>query len=207
MAIKVRIRRRSPTRSGEPWRSRIVDHADVDPRTLAPNDKNWRKHPDRQRSALRGSLDEVGWVSSIMVNRRTGRMIDGHARVEEALRKGETAVPVDYVDLSEEEEKLVLATLDPIGALAEADNDKLEELLGDITSDGEHTGLLASVFDDADDDSDLSVEEIDTSTVQDEFWVSVRGPLPAQPDALDRLKEALEGLPGVTVDVGGVEGL
>jgi hypothetical protein len=170
-----------------------------------PNEANWRKHPDRQRSALRGTLDKVGWVASIMVNKRTGRMIDGHARVEEALSKGEKSVPVDYVDLSEDEEKLVLATLDPIGALAEADGDKLEELLGEIA--GENIDLLASTFDDADAGQDLGVEEIDTSTVQDEFWISVRGPLPSQPDALRELQKALQDMPGVTVEVGGVEGL
>jgi hypothetical protein len=35
-----------------------------------------------------------------MVNRRTGFVVDGHARVEEALSRHEPTVPVLYVDLS-----------------------------------------------------------------------------------------------------------
>jgi hypothetical protein len=207
MTFKVRLRREKPIGTREPWRSRIVAHESVDPRSLSQHPDNWRKHPDRQRSALRGSLDAVGWVGEIIVNKRTGRIVDGHARVEEAVSKGECEVPVSYVDLDEQEEKLVLATLDPIGALAEADNEKLQELVGSITQDGEHVGLLADTFDDDDGGNTLDVEEIETSTVQDEFWVSVRGPLPSQPGVLERLKAALEALPGVTVEVGGVEGL
>jgi len=38
-------------------------------------------------------------------------------------------VPVVYVDLSEDEERLILATLDPLGALALGDKAKLGELL------------------------------------------------------------------------------
>lgn len=47
----------------ENWRNRIVGHADVDPATLTPNPRNYRRHPERQVSALMGALDEVGWVA------------------------------------------------------------------------------------------------------------------------------------------------
>ena len=70
-----------------------------------------------------------------MVNRRTGFVVDGHARVEEALTRHEPTVPVLYVDLSPEEEALVLATLDPIGAMATRDDDRLTELLRDLHTD------------------------------------------------------------------------
>ena len=35
-----------------------------------------------------------------------------------------------------------------------------------------------------------------------EFWISVRGPLPSQPDALQLLHDALGGIEGVTVNLG-----
>ena len=117
------------------WRNRIVGSDDVDPTQLLANPGNWRTHPGPQRDALRGSLSEVGWVAQVMVNRRTGFVVDGHARVEEALSRGEPSVPVLYVDLSPEEEALVLATLDPIGAMADRDGAKLEALLAAITVD------------------------------------------------------------------------
>lgn len=206
MAIKAKLRRHAQGSSG-PWVSRIVGEADVDPRTLAPHPDNWRKHPERQQRALSGVLSKVGWVQRVVVNIRTGRILDGHARVELACKHGEASVPIVRVDLSEEEEKLVLATLDPIGALADADNAKLEELIGQVLSNGDNADLLGDTYDDADAPSEVGVSEIDVSTVQDEFWISVRGPLPSQPDAIERLKKALEELPGCTVDVGGVEGL
>ena len=127
------------------WRNRIVSSGDEAPDQLLANPANWRTHSGPQRDALRGSLDTVGWVQQVMVNRRTGFVVDGHARIEEALTRGEPTVPVLYVDLSPEEEALVLATFDPIGAMATADTAKLEELLAGITVDD--AGLLALLAD------------------------------------------------------------
>lgn len=113
-------------------RSRIVGEGMEAPEQLLANPKNWRKHPKRQRDALEGLLKEVGWVQRIIVNKRTGHIIDGHLRVELALQRNENLVPVLYVDLSENEENLVLAAIDPVGALAETDSDKLNELLEEV---------------------------------------------------------------------------
>jgi hypothetical protein len=113
-------------------RNRIVASGEEDPEKLLANPKNWRTHSADQESALEGLLEEVGWVSSVIVNRKTGRLIDGHLRVKLATRRKEKKVPVIYVDLSEKEEELVLATLDPLGDLAGIDAKRLEELLGAV---------------------------------------------------------------------------
>ena len=117
------------------WKNRIVGSGEEAPDQLVANPANWRTHPAAQRDALRGSLATVGWVQQVLVNRRTGYVVDGHARVALALTRGERTVPVLYVDLSPDEEALVLATLDPIGAMAERDSDKLEALLAGLTVD------------------------------------------------------------------------
>jgi ParB-like chromosome segregation protein Spo0J len=117
------------------WRSRIVGHGEAPPETLVSNPRNWRTHPRPQLDALAGVLSEVGWVQDVLVNRTTGNVVDGHARIQLALTRKEASVPVVYVELSEAEEAKVLATLDPIGAMAGADRDQLERLLQDVTTD------------------------------------------------------------------------
>ena len=117
------------------WESRIVGHGEAAPGDLVGNPRNWRTHPKAQRDALAGVLDQVGWVQDVIVNKRTGYLVDGHARVAVAAQRGETSVPVVYVDLSEDEELLILATLDPLAAMAEADTDALADLLAAITSE------------------------------------------------------------------------
>jgi len=118
-----------------PPTSRIVSHGEEPPEQLLANPANWRSHPGRQRDAIRASLDEVGWVQSIIVNRTTGHVIDGHLRIEEAISAGAPAVPVAYVELSLAEERAVLATFDPIGAMATTSKERLAELLADVIAD------------------------------------------------------------------------
>jgi len=124
------------------WKNRIIGTGTADPVDLIPNPKNWRKHPREQESALEGVIEEIGWIQDIIINQRTGRMIDGHLRAELAIKNKEKSVPVKYVDLSEEEEAKALLTLDPITAMAEADKEKLAELLQTVTSDNEDVKKL-----------------------------------------------------------------
>lgn len=115
------------------WRNRIVGHGEEPPDQLLANALNWRIHPKAQQEALTGVLNEVGWVQDVIVNRRTGNVVDGHLRVSLALSRNEPTVPVVYVDLDEAEERLVLATIDPLSAMAGTDTEQLAALLGEIT--------------------------------------------------------------------------
>jgi DNA methylase len=133
---------------GAGWINRIVGHGEVDPKTLVANPANWRSHSSGQAKALAAALGQVGWVAPATVNRTTGRLVDGHLRIELAVSRGEPTIPITYVDLSEEDERLVLATLDPIGALATADATKLAELLLALTPTDD--GLQALLDDLAD---------------------------------------------------------
>jgi DNA modification methylase len=127
------------------WANRIVGHGDEAPGGLLANPANWRLHPKEQQDALAGVLFEVGWVQDIIVNRRSGHVVDGHLRVSLALRAAADSVPVVYVDLDPAEEALILATLDPLAAMATTDDAKLAELLADITlpDEAELEGLAA----------------------------------------------------------------
>jgi DNA modification methylase len=139
---------KKPKGLGTPWRNRIVGSGEADPAQLVANPMNWRTHPSGQAKSLAAALGQVGWVAPATVNRTTGRLVDGHLRVEMAVSRGEPTIPVAYVDLSVEDERLVLASLDPIGAMATADKAKLEELLRDLTPSDD--GLQALLDDLAD---------------------------------------------------------
>lgn len=129
-----------------PWKNRIVGEDVVAARSLTANPSNWRTHPSGQRAALGQVLTEVGWVQSVIVNRTTGHIVDGHLRVEEAAARDED-VPVTYVDLTEDEERLMLLSLDPLAAMAEADATQLRSLLDGIDATADLADLLSGLQD------------------------------------------------------------
>jgi len=104
-----------------PWAIRITGHGEESPDRLLPNARNWRLHSATQQRALASVLGEVGLVQSVIVNRTTA--------------KGQPTIPVVYVELSEEEERIILASLDPIGAMADADRERLGDLLSHIENE------------------------------------------------------------------------
>jgi len=133
-------------RAGERWRSRIVAHGEEAPDQLLANPANWRIHPKAQQDALSGVLDQVGWVQDVIVNRTTGHVVDGHLRVSLAIGRGEPSIPVVYVELDEHEEKLILATIDPLAAMAATDAEQLAALLDEVsTTDQAVTEMLAGL--------------------------------------------------------------
>ena len=137
-------------RRNTPWQNRIVGHGVVPIEKLVPNPANWRAHPPAQMDALAQVLESVGLVQEIIVNVRTGRVVDGHGRLKLARERGEDSLPTVYVDLSEEEERLVLATLDPITGLAVADTAALDSLLQQVDAgEGALAELIESVAADA----------------------------------------------------------
>jgi hypothetical protein len=114
------------------WQNRITRYGEAAPDQLLANPKNWRVHPKGQQDALESALCKVGIVQNVVVNERSGRMIDGHLRVQMAISSGQPTVPITYVDLSDEEEALILATIDPVTGLAGTDQKLLDSLITDI---------------------------------------------------------------------------
>ena len=100
---------------------RIPQLRSLDPDQLLANPANFRVHPKAQQEALAGVLDQVGWVQNVLVNQRTGHVVDGHLRVGLAISRGEPSVPVLYVDLSPDEERLVGQEV-PFGRMGTADD-------------------------------------------------------------------------------------
>src|SRR5262245_25641718 len=122
-------------------RDRVKDFRRVRASELLPNPKNWRVHPQNQRDALRGVLAEVGMADALLA-RETPHglmLIDGHARAEEAP---DAEWPVLVLDVSDEEAAKLLATLDPLAAMAEADAAKLASLLAEVETESQALGVM-----------------------------------------------------------------
>lgn len=115
-------------------RSAIVGHGEVDPATLEAHALNPRIHGEFQESAVLANLKDLGWLKPVIVNKRTGRILDGHLRVKIALKAGLKTVPVDYVDLDESRESQALLTLDPMAELADLEAQLVRDNLDAVVS-------------------------------------------------------------------------
>lgn len=133
----------SPSSQGLLFRDRVVELRRVKASDLVPNPKNYAVHSDAQKAALRGAIGELGFAGAELVREtEDGRLmlIDGHARREVV---GDGVIPVLVLDVTEEEADKLLATLDPIAAMAERDSAKLSALLSEIKI--EDAGLQALI--------------------------------------------------------------
>jgi site-specific DNA-methyltransferase (adenine-specific) len=167
------------------WKNRIVEHGTAPANEFLAHELNARRHPGHQRDSLRGSLNEVGWVAPVIVSAKTGKLLDGHARIEEALTRDEnTEVPFIKVDVSEGEERLILASFDPITNQAYYDKEVLDALLREVsTGDSALTQLLADLAEsnglynepvvapgDGGDEFDESAVDIETRCQPGDLW-------------------------------------
>jgi hypothetical protein len=116
-------------------RDRVKELRRVPASELRPSPFNWRTHPKEQLDALRGVLAEVGYAGAALARELPDgslELIDGHARAETC---GDAPIPVLVLDVTEAEAKAILATFDPLGAMAGADAEKLEALLAEVSTD------------------------------------------------------------------------
>ncbi len=141
-------------------RDRIKELRRVPTSELQSNPKNWRLHPKIQQEALKGLLAEVGYADALLARETPDgklMLIDGHLRAETTP---DSLVPVLILDVDESEADKLLATLDPLAALAETDSGKLKELMREVeTANVELQLMLERLVDaslDHDDSSDPS---------------------------------------------------
>lgn len=127
-------------------RDRIVELRRVPASQLSRHGRNWRTHPDGQKSALLAALEQVGIVDAVIAREGVDgnlHLIDGHLRADIA---GADEVPVLVVDLTEEEAEFVLATHDSIGGMAGIDAGAAITLLADLSSRAERNDNVDQLF-------------------------------------------------------------
>jgi len=85
---------------------------------LIPSEYNPRKITQKEKAKIKNSIRRFGFVENIVVNSNADRkniVIGGHQRLQIAKEMGITEVPVHYVDLNLEDEKLLNLTLNKVG--------------------------------------------------------------------------------------------
>jgi hypothetical protein len=121
----------------KPIRNRITAHVQVRAGDLVPHPLNFRRHPDDQRAALTASYEEIGFARSLLGYRLPdGRiqLIDGHLRRD---LSPEMEVTVEVLDVTEEEARKLLLTIDPLAALAKTDAEALAKLAAITAADSQ----------------------------------------------------------------------
>jgi hypothetical protein len=126
----------------EKIRDRVRELRRVRASELVPNPKNWRRHPREQSAALKGLLAEIGYADALIARELPdGRLmlIDGHLRAETTKN---AMVPVLVLDVTEAEADKLLLTLDPLAAMAQADQDQVMALLETVRTDSQAVAAL-----------------------------------------------------------------
>ncbi len=108
-------------------RNRVKELRFVKASELKPNLKNWRTHPAKQRKAMQEVLTQLGYADALIARETPDglQLIDGHLRAETTP---EQEVPVLIVDLDDGEADALLAVLDPLAGLANANDEVLRSL-------------------------------------------------------------------------------
>jgi hypothetical protein len=114
------------------WTNQIVAHTEEPPEKLAAHPLNYRIHNLAQRRATFAALKEVGQVKSVVVNRRTGRILDGHLRVALAVNNQQPTIAVEWVDVPENQEAAIIAMLNFTESMADVDDERLTALMREV---------------------------------------------------------------------------
>jgi hypothetical protein len=119
-------------------RNRIKAHRRVRAGDLVPHEFNFRTHGDGQRAALQALYQEVGFARSLLAYEGPDgrlKLIDGHLRRD---MDPDMEVEVEVLDVTEEEARVLLLSIDPLAALAETQEqlrDRLQEVVPEVPED------------------------------------------------------------------------
>src|SRR5260370_21718438 len=100
-------------------RNRIKAHRLVRAGDLVPHEFNFRTHPGHQHAALKALYREVGFARSLLAYELPDgrlKLIDGHLRRD---IDPDMEVEVEILDVTDEEPRMLLLSIDPLAALAE----------------------------------------------------------------------------------------
>jgi hypothetical protein len=116
-------------------RNRIKSHRRIRAGDLVPHEWNFRLHPELQKAALHAIYQEVGFARSLLAYELPDgrlKLLDGHLRRD---LDPDMEVDVEILDVTEEEARKLLLTIDPLAALAETQEQLHQRLLEQTPTD------------------------------------------------------------------------
>ncbi|HMO87379.1 MAG TPA: hypothetical protein PKC18_20910 [Lacipirellulaceae bacterium] len=133
-----------PAASAAGIRDRIKELRRVRAAELAPHPANWRTHSADQAAALAAMIQTIGYADAALAYETPEglRLIDGHLR---ASLDPDAEIPVLVLDVDDDEARQLLLTIDPLAAMAGADEAILAELLADVSLPIDAQPLLAEL--------------------------------------------------------------
>jgi hypothetical protein len=128
------------------WRDRIIALERIPASLLTAHGSNWRVHPQAQQRSMASMLGAVGIAGALLVYNSPQHggltLLDGHMRAR--MDPGQSW-PCLRLDITDDEASVLLATYDPLGAMAERDQAQLDTLLASLGTVAGVDALLASL--------------------------------------------------------------
>jgi hypothetical protein len=112
-----------------PVRNRIQGHRRVRAGDLVPHELNFRLHPDVQRYALQALYAEIGFARSLLAYELPDgrlKLLDGHLRRD---LDPDMEVDVEVLDVTDDEARALLLSIDPLATLAQTQEQLRDRLL------------------------------------------------------------------------------
>src|SRR5262245_6461558 len=112
-----------------PIRNRIKAHRRVRAGDLVPHEWNFRAHPHLQQAALEALYREVGFARSLLAYELPDgrlKLLDGHLRRD---LDPDMEVDVEVLDVTDDEARALLLSIDPLAALAQTQDQLHRRLL------------------------------------------------------------------------------
>ena len=121
----------------------LCEYTKMVPRVeLRPHPQNPNHHSETQITALAELIRAIGWRFPIVVSKRSGYIVAGHARLMAAERLGMEEVPVDFQEFDSEVDEITQLLADnKIPEMASRDAEEEVELLKKLMAENANTLL------------------------------------------------------------------
>ena len=162
---------------------------------------NGKTHPSEQIEKLASLIKKIGFRVPILID-SCGVIIAGHGRLAAAKLLGLDVVPcIEHPDLSEAQIRALRLADNKLAELAEDHENNIAHELAELVGDFDIC-CLGFDIDEQTEAIESKVKEIQVCELQDEFWMSIRGPMLVQPDAIEAIRTHLLGIEGIEVEIG-----